>query len=105
MNEVVVLIVALTIGTMGVVLYDMYQRLRDYEALLMELKTTVGDGKLIASIFEQRERLTVKDDARREPLTFTVDAEDCETLTLTASVAKKQEKKQRQGKKQRRKRR
>ena len=61
MNEIVLLFFGLTIGAICVVLYDVYDKLRDAEATLAELKASVADGKLLMSVYEQRERIVVGD--------------------------------------------
>ena len=75
MNETVLLFFGLTIGAFGVVLYDVYDKLRDAEATLAELKASVADGKLLMSVYEQRERIVVGDKDNIEPskLSFTVE--------------------------------
>ena len=52
--QVIVFIFSVVLAFMFVVIYDLYEKLRECERTIDELKTTVGDGKLVASILNER---------------------------------------------------
>lgn len=52
--QVIVFLFGLAIAIMFVVIYDLYEKLQKCEATINALQATVGDGKLVASILDER---------------------------------------------------
>ncbi|MBP5620388.1 MAG: hypothetical protein J6X44_00070 [Thermoguttaceae bacterium] len=52
--QVIVFLFALVLAFMFIVIYDLYEKMRECETTIKSLQTTVDDGKLIAAILNER---------------------------------------------------